>query len=100
MIGYFLKEPSDIKCIEGEDATLTCEVRPGSKHVKWFKDGIEIKQNEHYKMSIEGIQHKLELKLTLKATKSSDSGEYIVQVRNFSRKVQLTIKGTIAVKKH
>lgn len=97
LIGYFLEEPSDIECIEGQDATLTCQVRPGSTPVKWFKDGIEIKQNKHYKMSNKEKKHKLELKLSLKETKSSDSGEYIVQVRKFSRKVQLTIKGTIAV---
>lgn len=42
-------------------------------------------------MTSQGTEHKL----TIKKVKSDDSGEYCIKVGNFSRKLQLKIKGII-----
>lgn len=85
----FLEEPNDIQCIEGEDAILTCNLRPDIPLVKWLKNGQEIIQNEKCIISTVDTQHKL----TLKTTTASDSGDYYVHVGIFSKKVQLDITG-------
>ncbi|CAG2216938.1 unnamed protein product [Mytilus edulis] len=78
--------------MEGEDAILKCVVRSGSSSVKWWKDGIEISQNESHIMSNVTSEEKIKLQLTLKNAKRSDSGDYIVVVGKFSRKLHLIIK--------
>ncbi|OPL33412.1 hypothetical protein AM593_07226, partial [Mytilus galloprovincialis] len=83
----FLEEPNDIHCIEGEDAILTCKLRPDIPPVKWLKNGRELTQNEKYIISKEDTQHKF----TIKNTTESDSGDYSVQVGKFSKKIQLNI---------
>ncbi|CAC5414037.1 unnamed protein product [Mytilus coruscus] len=82
LINCFLEEPNDIQCIEGEDAVLTCKLRPDLQAVKWFKNGKEIIQNEKCIMSTVDTQHKL----TLKNTTAGDSGEYYVHVGILSKK--------------
>ncbi|VDI17324.1 Hypothetical predicted protein, partial [Mytilus galloprovincialis] len=83
----FLDEPNDIHCIEGEDAILTCKLRPDMPPVNWLKNGREIIHNEKYIISTEDTQHKL----TIKNTIESDSGDYNAQVGKFSKKIQLNI---------
>ncbi|VDI09241.1 Hypothetical predicted protein [Mytilus galloprovincialis] len=85
---YFLKDPSDIECKEGEEAIFTFQIRSNSPSVILLKDGKDITENDNCKMSSEGIHH--ELKLI--NTKYTDAGEYIVQVGQSYRKVQLNIK--------
>ncbi|XP_052073940.1 uncharacterized protein LOC127711826 [Mytilus californianus] len=83
----FLEEPIDVDCIEGEDAIFTCKVRPGSPPLKWLKGCDEISKNENCEIYTENsIDH-----LKLKNTQTKDSGEYCVQVGQFSRLVQLKI---------
>ncbi|XP_076116770.1 immunoglobulin superfamily member 22-like [Mytilus galloprovincialis] len=89
LINPFLEEPNDIHCIEGEDAILTCKLRPDIPPVKWLKNGREFTQNEKYIISKEDTQHKF----TIKNTTESDSGDYSVQVGIFSKKIQLNITG-------
>ncbi|XP_063400197.1 obscurin-like [Mytilus trossulus] len=83
----FLEEPIDIKCIEGEDAILTCKLRPNMPTLKWLRNGKEISQIERCFMSTVDTQHTL----TIKNTTESDSGDYYVQVGKFSKKIQLNI---------
>lgn len=85
----FLEEPNDIHCIEGEDAILTCKLRPNSPTLEWLKNGKEITQIESCIMSTVDTQHTL----TIKNTTESDSGDYYVQVGKFSKKIQLNITG-------
>ncbi|CAC5404128.1 unnamed protein product [Mytilus coruscus] len=87
--GFFLEDPCNVECIEGEDAILTCKVRPGSPPVKWLKGDIEILHNEYNKMYNGYTQHNLKIR----NTKTSDSGEYCVQVGRFFRKLHLRITG-------
>lgn len=91
---YFLEDPCNIECIEGQEAIFTCKVGPNSPFVKWFKDGNAIKQSDNCIISIVDKQHKLKIQ----NTKPSDRGEYCVVVGEFSRKVQLNIKGKFAYK--
>ncbi|VDI51462.1 Hypothetical predicted protein [Mytilus galloprovincialis] len=86
---YFLEDPADTECKEGEDAMFTCKVPTDSNSVKWTKDDKTITENEHYEMSSEDTLHTL----TLKNTETSDSGEYWVHVGNISRRINLNIKG-------
>lgn len=91
---YFLKDPSNVECIKGEGATLTCKVRFENLPVNWVKDGKEIKSNENYTMSNQGTEHNL----IIKKVKPDDIGEYCVQVGKFSRKLHLKIKGIDIIK--
>lgn len=86
---YFLKDPSDIECKEGEEAIFTFQICSNSPSVILLKDGKDITGNDNCKMSSEGIHHELKLM----DTKYTDAGEYIVQVGQSFRKVQLNIKG-------
>ncbi|XP_063397196.1 immunoglobulin superfamily member 22-like [Mytilus trossulus] len=85
---YFLEGPSNIECIEGEDATLTCKIRSKDQSVNWMKDGKEKSLNENCTISNQGTKYHL----TIKNVKSGDSGEYCMQVGKFSKKIQLKIK--------
>ncbi|VDI69318.1 Hypothetical predicted protein, partial [Mytilus galloprovincialis] len=85
---YFLEDPSNIECIEGEDATLTCKIRFENQPVNWLKDGKAITFNESCAKSNQGTEYKL----IIKNVKSDDSGEYCMQVGTVSRKLQLKIK--------
>lgn len=86
---YFLEYPSNIECIEGEDATLTCKVRSKDKPVNWTKNGKAVTFNEYCTMSTEGTEHNL----ILRKVQSHDSGAYCMQVGKFSRKFHLKIIG-------
>ncbi|CAC5377716.1 TTN [Mytilus coruscus] len=85
--GYFLEEPSNVECMEGEDARFTCKVSPRSTPVKWMKGGNEISQNEHCQMYSEDTDHIL----IIFNTKTSDSGGYSVKVGQSSRKMHLKV---------
>ena len=56
----FISGLQDQQCLEGETATLTCEVtKPGAK-VKWFKNGKEIKPDgKKYEVVVDDTVHKL-----------------------------------------
>ncbi|CAC5377710.1 unnamed protein product [Mytilus coruscus] len=75
---YFIEEPSNVECMEGEDARLTCSVCPGRTPIKWMKGGNEISQNEHCQMYSEDTHHIL----IIFNTKTSDSGGYSVKDRS------------------
>ncbi|XP_063448205.1 uncharacterized protein LOC134727748 [Mytilus trossulus] len=85
---YFLKDPSDIECKEGEEAIFTFQICLNSPSVILLKDGMDITGNDNYKMSSEGTNHELKLR----NTKYTDAGEYSVQVGQSYRKVLLNIK--------
>lgn len=84
---YFLEDPSNIDCIEGEDATFSCKIQPNSALVEWLKDGNKIESSDNCIVSKDDSQHELKLL----NTKPKDNGEYCVQVGEFSRKMQLNI---------
>ncbi|CAG2199336.1 unnamed protein product [Mytilus edulis] len=84
----FPEDPFNVECIKGEDAIMTCKIRPGSQPVKWMKDCNAIRQNETCQMYNEDTQYSLKLKNTT----TSDSGEYLVQVGQFSKTLNLTIR--------
>lgn len=90
---YFLQDPIDVDCIEGDDAIFTCKVRPGSPPLKLLRGCDEISQNENVEIytenSIDNLQH-----VKLRKTQTSDSGEYRVQVGQFSRLILLKITGS------
>ncbi|VDI57683.1 Hypothetical predicted protein [Mytilus galloprovincialis] len=94
LLDYFLEDPSNIECIEGKDATLTCKVRAGSPPVQWKKASTAITSNENCLMSNKDTEYNL----ILKNVKPSDSGEYCVEVGQFSKTIKLAIKGMDFVK--
>ncbi|VDI69242.1 Hypothetical predicted protein [Mytilus galloprovincialis] len=87
---YFLQDPTDVDCIEGDDAIFTCKVRSGSPPLKLLRGCDEISKNENVEIytenSIDNLKH-----VKLRKTQTSDSGEYRVQVGQFSRLILLKI---------
>ncbi|CAG2216262.1 unnamed protein product [Mytilus edulis] len=75
---YFLEDPSNIHCIEGEDATFSCKIQPNSALVEWLKDGNKIESSDNCIVSKDDSQHELKLL----NTKLKDNGEYCVQVES------------------
>lgn len=97
IIGVFLEKPANVECITGDDAILSCKVRFENLDVTWLKDDYKIMQNDKYTMSNVLNQNEKELRLQLKNTTTSDSGEYCVTVGTISRKLQLKINGNETV---
>ncbi|CAG2248593.1 ARHGEF30 [Mytilus edulis] len=87
IIGYFLKDPSNIECYEGGEAIIICEVRSNSPPVKWKKGNKDLAGNDNYEISVLVKNSNLKLK----RPKPDDSGEYFVHVGESFRKWQLNI---------
>ncbi|CAG2219255.1 ARHGEF30 [Mytilus edulis] len=62
IIGYFLKDPSNIQCYEGGEAIIKCEVRSNSPPVKWKKGNNDLAGNDNYEISSNGEEQQLKLK--------------------------------------
>ncbi|CAG2185379.1 TTN [Mytilus edulis] len=85
---FFLKDAPSVEYIEGEDATLTCEVSPTNLPVEWFKEGNAVKLDVNCSKTNEGTTHNL----IIRNVNRDNSGEYCVRVGNFSRTLKLIIK--------
>ncbi|XP_065810254.1 obscurin isoform X2 [Labrus bergylta] len=71
-----------------ENIVLTTELTSESGSVKWFRDGVELKEDSKYEMKKEGLSRTL----VVKSTESRDSGSYSCQTADDKLEFKVQVK--------
>ncbi|XP_060900885.1 obscurin isoform X2 [Labrus mixtus] len=71
-----------------ENIVLTTELTSESGSVKWFRDGVELKEDSKYEMKEEGLSRTL----IVKSTESRDSGSYSCQTADDKLEFKVQVK--------
>ncbi|KAF1383754.1 hypothetical protein PFLUV_G00135120 [Perca fluviatilis] len=71
-----------------EKVVLTTELTTESGSVKWFRDGVELKEGSKYEMKKDGLSRTL----IVKATESKDSGTYSCQTADDKLEFKVQVK--------
>ncbi len=79
----------DKTVMETETAQMTCEISCPNAKVRWYKEGVELKSNDHYKISVSGKVHKLLVKETI----LEDEAEIAATVMNDKTSATLWVEG-------
>uniref|UniRef100_A0A672F418 non-specific serine/threonine protein kinase n=1 Tax=Salarias fasciatus TaxID=181472 RepID=A0A672F418_SALFA len=72
-----------------ESIVLSAEVTAESATVRWFKDGVELKQSSKYEMKKDGCSRTL----IVKSSESKDSGLYCCQTADDKLDFKVQVKG-------
>lgn len=72
-----------------ENIVLTTELTTESGSVRWFKDGVEVKESSKYEMKKEGCS----CTLIVKSTEAKDGGAYSCQTANDKLEFKVQVKG-------
>lgn len=72
-----------------ENIILTTELTTESGSVKWFRDGVELKESNKYEMKKDGFSRTL----IVKSTESKDSGSYSCQTADDKLDFKVQVKG-------
>lgn len=60
-----------------------------SANVKWFRDGVEIKEGNKYEIKIDGLSRTL----IIKSSEAKDSGAYSCQTADDKLEFKVQVKG-------
>lgn len=74
---------------EGENVTMTTELTAESGSMKWFRDGVELKESAKYEMRKEGFSRTL----IVKAAESKDGGTYSCHTADDKLEFKVRVKG-------
>lgn len=87
----FQKKPLKDTCIvqASENVVLTTELTTESGSVKWFRDGVELKEGSKYEMKKEGRFRTL----IVKSAEAKDSGSYSCQTADDKLEFKVQVKG-------
>lgn len=86
----FQKKTVKETCVQaGENIVLTTELTAESGSVKWFRDGVEVKESSKYEMKKDGLSRTL----IVKSTGSKDSGTYSCQTADDKLEFKVQVKG-------
>ena len=72
-----------------EKIVFTTELTSESASVKWFKDGVELKEGSKYKIKKEGLSRTL----VVKSAEVKDSGTYSCQTVDDKQEFTAQVKG-------
>lgn len=72
-----------------ERVVLTTELSNESGSVKWFREGVELKEGSKYEMKKEGVSRTL----IVKSSESKDSGTYSCQTADDKLEFKVQVKG-------
>lgn len=72
-----------------ENIILTTELTAENGSVKWFRDGVELKESNKYEMRKDGFSRTL----VVKSTESKDSGSYSCQTADDKLEFKVQVKG-------
>nr|XP_046264947.1 obscurin isoform X18 [Scatophagus argus] len=72
----------------GENIVLTTELTTGSGSVKWFRDGVELKEGSKYELRKDGFSRTL----VVKSTETKDSGSYSCQTADDKLEFKVQVK--------
>lgn len=79
----------DIKTTERETATFEVEVSHPQVAGVWMRNGIQLKQTNHFRMSAKGIVHSL----TISNLSIEDTGTFTFYVERLKTSARLVVKG-------
>lgn len=74
-----------------ENIILSTELTAENGSVKWFRDGVELKENRKYEMRKDGFSHTL----IVKSSESKDSGLYSCQTTDDKLEFKVHVKGKL-----
>lgn len=74
---------------ESENIILTTMVTTEHADVSWFRNGVQLKEDNKYKMKREGLSHVL----IIKSSEATDRGTYTCQTAEDKMEFQVQIKG-------
>nr|DBA19681.1 TPA: hypothetical protein GDO54_015481 [Pyxicephalus adspersus] len=66
-------EDTDLTGVNGEPVVLTCEVSRENAKVRWYRDGVELEENDNIRMESDGRIRRL----VIKSAQMQDSGEFV-----------------------
>ncbi|MEE6489031.1 hypothetical protein FKM82_015464 [Ascaphus truei] len=66
-------DDTELKCLSGERLVLSCEVSRENAPVRWFRDDVEVEENENIGLESDG-KHR---RLIIPTARSQDSGEFV-----------------------
>ena len=72
-----------------EKVVLTTELTSESGSVKWFREGVELKEGNKYEMKKDGLSRTL----IVKSSESKDSGTYSCQTADDKLEFKVQVKG-------
>ncbi|XP_069083306.1 obscurin-like protein 1 isoform X2 [Pleurodeles waltl] len=78
---YPSKDPPPLKVFAGEPLTLACELSRSNAHMRWWKDGQEVREDGNVLLNAEGVQRKL----TIQSIGLEHSGKYVCDAVDDSR---------------
>ncbi|KAM4624668.1 obscurin-like protein 1 [Discoglossus pictus] len=81
-------EDSELKCLTGEQLVLSCEVSRESAQVRWYQDGVELKDYEDVRLESDGRQRRL----VILSAQLQDSGEFVCDARDDSVFYYVTVR--------
>ncbi|KAE8290817.1 Obscurin [Larimichthys crocea] len=85
----FQKKTVKETCVQaGENIVLTTELTAESGSVKWFRDGVEVKESSKYEMKKDGLSRTL----IVKSSGSKDSGKYSCQTADDKLEFKVQVK--------
>lgn len=88
----FKKPTKDTFIVEAsEKVVLTAEVTTEGGNVKWFRDGVEIKESSKCEIQ----KDELSRTLTLKSAETKDSGTYSCQTPDDKVEFKVQVKGRL-----
>ncbi|XP_056663654.1 obscurin-like protein 1 isoform X2 [Monodelphis domestica] len=69
----FPRDEVSVAAVSSERVVLTCELSRAGAPVRWYKDGLEVEENEALVLESEGPYHRL----VLPAAQPQDGGEFV-----------------------
>lgn len=75
----------------GENIVLTADLTAENGSVKWFRDGVELKESKKYEMRKDSFSRSL----IVKVTESKDSGSYSCQTTDDKLEFKVQVKGML-----
>ena len=72
-----------------ESIVLATELTTESGNVKWFREGVELKESSKYEMKKDGINRTL----IVKSVETKDSGTYSCQTTDDKMEFKVQVKG-------
>ncbi|GCC36962.1 hypothetical protein chiPu_0015462 [Chiloscyllium punctatum] len=76
-----------LSVLTGAEVVLTCELSRPKAEVKWYKDGVEVKQNENCRMEVDGRRRRL----TIRQVTVGDGGIYLCDAIDDAAKFEVTV---------
>lgn len=89
----FQKKSANETCVvqASDNIVLTTELTAENGSVKWFRDGVEVKESKKYEMRKDGFSRTL----IIKSAETKDTGSYTCQTTEDKLEFKVQVKGML-----